>query len=539
MVVTRPRSNIGAAVLRLRSDEQLVALLRSGHDEAFSVIHDRYRTRLLAYALQMLRSRQDAEDVLQDVFERAYLSLRRSSDDRALALRPWLYRIAHNRCIDQLRRPLPPPPESLLTLGAQTADPVVEVDRRDALRRLMIDVGRLPEQQRSALLMRELGGISYADVAEALGVSVPAVKSLLVRARVSLVQAGEARDTACAEIRAELVHAHEGRVRPNAQARRHMRDCPGCREFRGDLRGVRRQLLGIAPAAGPLGILARILGGGGTGGGAAAAWGGSAATGATGGGLLVTTTNLAAGASHVATLVAATVVTAGGAAAIGSSVTAVTHHSARPARPAHRAPARHASVHAVSAPAVAATAEATVSAPSSLPDTPVQATAAALPQPAATVTPAPPAAVSSHHVSQTHINVLDPREQLAPLAPDPGTKTKTSTHGMSAGVGSRPAASSATSESVASDSTTTGSTTAPGSASSSSTGTSSSNPSSTAVAGTASPGASTTPTSSTPTSGASTATAAPGQPGTNPPASGASSTPTAETSAGPQPPSAT
>ncbi len=89
----------------------------------------------------------------------------------------------------------------------------LRAEQREALRRLIADVQRLPEQQRSALLMRELGGIPYADLSGALGVSVPAVKSLLVRARVGLVQASEARDTACAAIREDLIVAHDRGVR--------------------------------------------------------------------------------------------------------------------------------------------------------------------------------------------------------------------------------------------------------------------------------------------------------------------------------------
>ncbi|HEY5188299.1 MAG TPA: sigma factor, partial [Solirubrobacteraceae bacterium] len=103
--IARTRISLGAPLLRLRSDEQLVSLFRSGNDEAFRVIHDRYRQRLFAYTRQMLPgSRQDAEDALQDIFVRAYAGLR--ANDRELALRAWLYRVAHNRCIDELRRPL-------------------------------------------------------------------------------------------------------------------------------------------------------------------------------------------------------------------------------------------------------------------------------------------------------------------------------------------------------------------------------------------------------------------------------------------------
>ncbi|MGA8721813.1 MAG: sigma-70 family RNA polymerase sigma factor, partial [Solirubrobacteraceae bacterium] len=184
----------------------------------------------------MLPHRQDAEDALQDIFVRAYSGLR--ANHRELALRAWLYRVAHNRCIDELRRPSPPPPEVMELLRAPASDPIAEADRRESLRRLIADVRRLPEQQRSALLMRELGGMSYADMASALGVTIPAVKSLLVRARLALGQAIAARDTACSEIRDELMLSHDRGRRPNATARRHMRDCAGCREFRHDLRGV-------------------------------------------------------------------------------------------------------------------------------------------------------------------------------------------------------------------------------------------------------------------------------------------------------------
>ena len=96
--------------------------------------------------------------------------------------------------------PVPPAAEIFEVSRKPLHDPVEEAQRRDDLRRLVADVGRLPEQQRSALLMREIDGMTYADLATALDVTVPAVKSLLVRARVGLVEAAEARDADCAEI---------------------------------------------------------------------------------------------------------------------------------------------------------------------------------------------------------------------------------------------------------------------------------------------------------------------------------------------------
>ncbi len=327
-VLARSRIGIGAPLLRFRSDDQLVALFRAGHDEAFGAIHDRYHKRLMAYARQMLPGRQDAEDALQDVFVRAYSGLRAS--DRELALRAWLFRVAHNRCVDELRRPTPPPPEVLQLMRAPVVDPFAELDTRESLRRLVEDVRRLPDQQRSALLMRELGGMSYTDLACSLGISVGAVKSLLVRARLSLARAAEARDTSCPEIREELIGAHDRGVRPNANARRHMRDCSGCRSFRRELRGVTRELAAFAPAAGPLGFLANVLGfSGGAGGGATAggvsAGGGAAA--ATSGGAVVSAGGLVIGANHVAALIAAAVATAGGAVAIQHTIVPPGHRA--------------------------------------------------------------------------------------------------------------------------------------------------------------------------------------------------------------------
>jgi RNA polymerase sigma factor (sigma-70 family) len=337
------------SLLRLRSDEQLVTLFRSGNDDAFRVIHDRYRQRLFVYTRQMLGgAADDAEDALQDIFVRAYVGLR--VNDRDLALRAWLYRIAHNRCIDQLRRPPQPVFEEMELVRPPVQDPAVKAEQRDALRRLVADVRRLPDPQRSALLMRELGGMAYVDLAGALDVSIPAVKSLLVRARVGLAQAAAARDMACASIRDDVILAHDRGVRLSGVARRHMRDCPGCRAFRTEVRGVSRQFAALAPTLGPLGLLANFLGIGGAGSAAATSGGGAAvgsgalavgSSAAAGGGALASAGVLATGTGHVVTLLAAAVLTAGGAVEVQSAIApaasprAQHHHVARARLPAY------------------------------------------------------------------------------------------------------------------------------------------------------------------------------------------------------------
>ena len=297
-------------LLRVRSDEQLLALFRAGNDEAFSVIHDRYRQRLFAYVRQMLGSgpRQDAEDVLQDVFVRAYGALR--ADERAVHLRAWLYRVAHNRCIDHMRRPVPPAADVFEVSRKPLHDPIEEAQRRADLAQLVEDVGRLPDQQRSALLMREIDGMSYAHLAGALDVTVPAVKSLLVRARLGLVEAAEARDADCDEIRSDLMSSYDRGVKASGRARRHLRTCDGCREYRAALRGIRSSFAALSPAgAGPLAMAgAKLLGFGGAGGGAAA--GGSAAA---GGGAAAAGGVATVSACKVAAVVCTAALTAGGA----------------------------------------------------------------------------------------------------------------------------------------------------------------------------------------------------------------------------------
>jgi RNA polymerase sigma-70 factor, ECF subfamily len=172
------------------SDEQLVALVRAGDDAAFDAIHARYERRLVAYARQMLGgAHHDAEEVVQDAFVRALAALR--ADERDMALKPWLYTIVRNRALDALRRPVrttdlePHAP----TLHDTTADPHERVARAEALRGLVGDLMRLPDRQRDALVMHELGGASHEQIAQRLAVSTGGSKALVCRARAGLHRA--------------------------------------------------------------------------------------------------------------------------------------------------------------------------------------------------------------------------------------------------------------------------------------------------------------------------------------------------------------
>src|SRR3954463_4285742 len=89
-------------LLRLQSDERLIALIRRGNHHAFEALVGRYQTRLLAFCRHMLSSREDAEDVLQEVFAAAFNAIQ--ADERPINVRPWLYRIARNRSLNHLRK---------------------------------------------------------------------------------------------------------------------------------------------------------------------------------------------------------------------------------------------------------------------------------------------------------------------------------------------------------------------------------------------------------------------------------------------------
>jgi RNA polymerase sigma factor (sigma-70 family) len=306
-------------LLRLQSDERLITLIRRGNHHAFEALVSRYQARLLAFCRHMLSSREDAEDVLQEVFAAAFNAI--LGDDREINVRPWLYRIARNRSLNHLRKAQAIGVDSmdvhLSEHGLTTAD---KVHKREEFRQLMSDVQELPETQRTALLLREIDALSYEQIAEAMETTVPSVKSLLVRARVGLAEAAEARQLTCEEVRDELGEVAEGLRRTTPPVRRHLRTCDRCQVFKKQLRQTNRALAAVFPV-GPLLLLKKALlahaGGAAAGtGGAAAAGGSAAAAGAAGAAGAAAGGALQAGAGALASkavagLAAAAIVTAG------------------------------------------------------------------------------------------------------------------------------------------------------------------------------------------------------------------------------------
>jgi RNA polymerase sigma factor (sigma-70 family) len=266
----RRRELLSPGVLRLASDERLVEQVRAGSERAFEAIFDRHHRPVLAFCVHMLGTRAEAEDVVQQTFLSAYRDLVRSAEP--IALRPWLYGIARHRCLSARRgrreRPVEVVPEP-----ARSYHLTAEVVAREDLRAALADVTRLPDDQRVALVLAELGGLRHEEIARILGCPREKVKALVFQARSSLAAGRAARETPCAEIREQLATLRGAALR-HTTLRRHLRDCPGCRAFREAVRVQRRRLalrLPVVPTVGlKRGVLGALFGSGGGGAGGAA-----------------------------------------------------------------------------------------------------------------------------------------------------------------------------------------------------------------------------------------------------------------------------
>ena len=282
-------------------DEELVDRVRAGDERAFAELLARYETRMVRYARRVLGgSHQVAEDVVQEALWRAHRALRR--DDRPIALRPWLYRLVRNCCLDELARGR----SDALDLHALSeepaaldADPSIVAEQRRRTRDLLADLAALPSDQRHALVRREVDGLSHAALARELGVSEPATRSLVHRARRNLVKAADARDAACEEVREDLDRALDDGRRAAARTYRHLATCKGCRSYRAGLRRISSTTRLLVPAPALLAVGAALLGAA-KGGGGAAAPGGLSGGGVASGGLGLKAGGFAAAAALVA-----------------------------------------------------------------------------------------------------------------------------------------------------------------------------------------------------------------------------------------------
>ena len=244
-----------APQLRSRYDDAtLLRHLQAGDERAFETIFERHQAPLLSYCRHMLSDRDEGEDALQQTFVKAHRALLGGTTPREL--RPWLYAIARNCCLTAIaaRRPTAPLEEQTPSLRGLSE----EVSRREDLRELVAGIGRLPEDQRSALLLAELDDLPHGAIATIVGCEVSKVKALVHQARSSLLADRDARNTPCLEIREQLSVARGGELR-RGPLRRHLRLCEGCHDFQLALSAQRQSLAAVLPVAPSAGLAATIL----------------------------------------------------------------------------------------------------------------------------------------------------------------------------------------------------------------------------------------------------------------------------------------
>ena len=169
--------------LEEQADELLVAAFVESHDQrALEILLARHESRVFGIAYRILGNRADALDATQDVFLTVFRKARSFRGQAAFTT--WLYRLTTNACHDIGRRKArtPLPVETLPEPGpGQSGDPTNRVGVEQAL-------GALPEDQRAAVVMRDLYDLTYEEIAEATGVPVGTVKSRIARGRLRLAE---------------------------------------------------------------------------------------------------------------------------------------------------------------------------------------------------------------------------------------------------------------------------------------------------------------------------------------------------------------
>lgn len=270
----------------MSSDDRLARHAAQGDERAFAEIYRRYSQDLYRFCLAMVGNPQDAQDTLQNTMVKVLRGLR--GERREIKLKPWLYRIARNESVETLRKR-----RESAELEPRLAGPggVSETaEARERLRTLLADLNELPERQRAALIMRELAGLDFDQIASAFGSSAAVARQTLYEARLSLRQLEAGREMRCEEVMRELSDA-DGRVTRRREIRAHLRSCADCRVFREEISRRHEDLASLAPLgpAAAAGLLHGVLDTG-----ASAAAGAASGSGALGGSIGVAGKTIAA-----------------------------------------------------------------------------------------------------------------------------------------------------------------------------------------------------------------------------------------------------
>jgi RNA polymerase sigma-70 factor (ECF subfamily) len=170
-----------------RDDAALLARLRAGDARAFEELVTAHQHRIFGVALRMLGSRAEAEDVAQETFLRAHRALGQFRGEARLGT--WLYAIASRLCLDRLasgERRHAGSDEALRRVPAEGGDAAAALERNELAQALHDAVAALPEDRRIVVILRDVEGLAYEEIAEVLGLELNTVRSRLHRARLDL-----------------------------------------------------------------------------------------------------------------------------------------------------------------------------------------------------------------------------------------------------------------------------------------------------------------------------------------------------------------
>lgn len=252
MAVAQRVLNLGP-LADLRSDRALVRSAQSGRKEAASALIERYYPKVRTFVSYLTGGNGKVDDLTQEVFTRALAALGRFNGDYRFG--PWIYRIAKNLCIDEARRsnfrPEPADPADLPLLEAMPSDSdhvweSISSQLSSSIVRRALE--RLNSRQRAALVLKEIEGLSYAEIAQVIGTGVRGVEATLRRARsnfrlaVGTVEESDIQHSSCTRILRSIADD----PKKAKQFRPHLRGCQRCRSKASSIASADK-LLGLLP----------------------------------------------------------------------------------------------------------------------------------------------------------------------------------------------------------------------------------------------------------------------------------------------------
>jgi len=169
------------------SDEAIARLVQQGNTEAYGELVDRYEQKMLRYAKKFLFSHEDAQDLVQDVFIKAYTNMQSFDADRSFS--SWLYRIAHNTYVNALAKKTRTPLltrfdfDALLPMLRAPTQPDTELDKKEMRQALDACIEQIGLKYREVLVLYYFEELSYKDIAEVLHIPISTVGVRLSRGK--------------------------------------------------------------------------------------------------------------------------------------------------------------------------------------------------------------------------------------------------------------------------------------------------------------------------------------------------------------------